>query len=34
MAIIVASPFLLAGVALLALLRIRRRREERRLLEK
>jgi hypothetical protein len=34
MAIIVASPFLLVGVALLALLRLRRRREERRLLEK
>ncbi|MGD0272972.1 MAG: DUF4349 domain-containing protein [Gaiellaceae bacterium] len=34
MAIIVASPFLVIGVALLALLRVRRRREERRLLEK
>jgi hypothetical protein len=34
MAIIVASPFLVAGIALLALLRGRRRREERRLLEK
>ena len=32
--IIVASPFLLVGVVLLALLRLRRRREERRLLEK
>jgi len=34
MAIIVASPFLLIGLALLALLSARRRREERRLLEK